>query len=1315
MFLNKSTTYQSDLRATIKSALAIFLPLLVLLGGVAGFIYHLDFKREIKVAMEKERQQVELQKNIIASDFNAISSHLMILSELKEYEKLFKEMTIPNRHALAKKFLSVAGQIKLYDQVRFLNAQGLEIIRVNYNNGNPLIVPLNKLQDKAKRYYFIDSFKLDKGGIFVSPFDLNIEGNQIERPFKPMLRFGTPVFDEYGNKRGVLLLNYFGNLLIDKLKNASRNVPGSVMLLNSEGYWLSSKNPEDEWGFMFEDRKNKVFQKSFPRAWAKITNDEFGQFHVTEGLFTHANINPLFQEWQSSSGSGKAYAPSTKRLDPNEYHWKIVSFLPSAILGSKPWSRFKSSLLIYVLILMTLAVGSWFLAKGSVKRRRDQAALRQAEEKFRTIVEGLEKEHFFYLQDTQGNFTYVSPSVTDVLGFTPDELEQSFETILTDNPINEAAKHYGKLALQGEQQPSYEVEVIHNNGGTRILQVTNNPIFDPEGTMIGLGGFAHDFSERKRVEESLKNRVEELADTRLAMLNMMEDLSKAQAKAKEANQAKGDFLANMSHEIRTPMNAVLGMAHLAQKTDLSPKQQDYLNKIQSSANSLLGIINDILDFSKIEAGKLDIESVEFNLDKVLDNLANLITVKASEKEDLEVLFNTAWEVPRFLVGDPLRLGQILINLANNAVKFTESGDIIVSTELASQNEDQVTLKFSVSDTGIGLNEEQIAKLFQSFSQADTSTTRKFGGTGLGLTISKRLTEMMGGKIWVKSEPGQGSTFSFTANFGLGEEKAVKRLAPSPDLHGMKVLVVDDNASSRQILEKILESFSFEVVLAASGEEGLAELENAPKDRPYDLVIVDWKMPGIDGIEAAKRIKHHKDLGKIPPIILITAYARDDIVQQAEQLGLEGFLLKPVSQSVLFDAIMQAMGYEDPKVSRVDQKKEDKTEDLKAIYGARVLLVEDNEINQQVAKEILESAGLNVTVANDGQEAVGAVKKGDFDVVLMDIQMPVMNGYEATRKIREWEDRGQKTEDRRQTTEDREQRTEGRFQASNLQPPTSNLPIIAMTAHAMAGDEQKSIEAGMNDHITKPINPEQLFATLQKWIPPIEDRVHKLPVKSSEVKVALQPGNLSEDELPQSLAGFDLAEGLQRLRGNQKLYKKLLVDFAANYSKAAADIRKRLDDKDLEQAHHLVHNLKGLAGNLAATELLAAAVELEKLIKNGNQKSRPSPIVLEQKFSALDHALNQALASAKSLEAANEDIPMQVALEEMSVLPADLANDIADRMHRYAEMGDVMQLVQISAELKSRSEHYGPISDSIEIMARDFNFEGIFKLSDKLKE
>jgi CheY-like chemotaxis protein len=353
-------------------------------------------------------------------------------------------------------------------------------------------------------------------------------------------------------------------------------------------------------------------------------------------------------------------------------------------------------------------------------------------------------------------------------------------------------------------------------------------------------------------------------------------------------------------------------------------------------------------------------------------------------------------VPRFLVGDPLRLGQVLINLANNAVKFTDSGEIVVTIDKVGQTDDQVTLQFSVSDTGIGMTEEQMDRLFQSFSQADTSTTRKYGGTGLGLAISKKLVSMMGGEIWVESARGEGTTFIFTADFGLGAEKARRRFALSSDLKGLKTLVVDDNETSRQILRDLLESFSFDVALSASGKEAITEIENADSRAPFELIVMDWKMPEMDGIEAATRIKNHPDLSLIPTIILVTAYGREEIMQQADKAGLDGFLLKPVNPSVLFDAIMQAFGKEVTETASATRRSraDDTLQDIK---GARILLAEDNEINRQVASEILQDAGLHVTPANNGREAVEAVKAARFDAVLMDIQMPLLDGYAATRK------------------------------------------------------------------------------------------------------------------------------------------------------------------------------------------------------------------------------------------------------------------------------------------------------------------------------
>jgi CheY-like chemotaxis protein len=464
--------------------------------------------------------------------------------------------------------------------------------------------------------------------------------------------------------------------------------------------------------------------------------------------------------------------------------------------------------------------------------------------------------------------------------------------------------------------------------------------------------------------------------------------------------------------------------------------------------------------------------------------------------------------------------------------------------------------------------------------------------------------------------------------------------------------------------------------------------------------MDWKMPGMDGIEASKRIKSHKNLSKIPAIVMVTAYGREEVMQQAEEIGLEGFLLKPVSPSMLFDATMQAFGETVPEISGVVQRKVQEAAALENIQGAQVLLVEDNEINQQVAKEILEGAGLNVDLVNDGQEAVNIVKENNYDVVLMDIQMPIMDGYEATRKIREWEGRMRKAEGGI--------KTDGTEDASNLQPRTYNIPIIAMTAHAMAGDEEKSLEAGMNGHVTKPIDPGQLFSTLQKWIKPSEKRIQAQQSEVSFEQSESDKAVPAEDEFPESLSGFDLADGLKRLQGNKRLYRKLLLSFASDYNAVANEIRQALDAEDFDQAHSLVHNLKGLAGNLAAKKLQVAAVNLEKLVK-GVQKKTPPAKELNLKFSELENALNQALESAQSLGASAEESIEKPSAEALADIPAELSRDIATRIRDAAEMGDVMQIKSIAADLKSKSDAAEPFCDRIIRFAEDFDFDGIQKL------
>jgi signal transduction histidine kinase/CheY-like chemotaxis protein len=627
-------------------------------------------------------------------------------------------------------------------------------------------------------------------------------------------------------------------------------------------------------------------------------------------------------------------------------------------------------------------------------------------------------------------------------------------------------------------------------------------------------------------------------------------LEQATLKAEEATKAKGEFLANMSHEIRTPMNAILGMTHLARQTDLTAKQEDYLSKVHISANSLLGLINDILDFSKIEAGKLDIEAVDFDLREVLDNVSTLISLKAHDK-GLELLFQTDQNVPMLLRGDPLRLGQILINLANNAVKFTSEGEIVIATQLFQKTDAVTMLQFAVRDTGIGLTPEQIGKLFQEFSQADASTTRKFGGTGLGLTISKRLVELMGGKIWIESEVDKGSAFIFTTVLNHARKEILHTSTDLTELEGLRVLVVDDNKTSRQIFKDLLESFSFQVSLASTGEEAIKIVQDL--EDPYQLILMDWKMPGMGGLKASKEIKQHLNLPAPPKIILATSYSREEVLEESKGIELDGILMKPVNPSILMNSILETFGKVVVKKSTLD----DFIEGLDQIRGARILLVEDNEINQQVAQELLEKEGFFVKIANDGREGVEMVQVEGYDVVLMDVQMPVMGGYEATEKIR-------------------------------LIPEYNEIPIIAMTANAMARDKEEAMKSGMNDHIAKPIEPKKLYSTLVQWIDPGDRKLPELFIVADSQE---QPVDSILDLLP-DLAGIDTKSGLERVAGNQKLYRNLLKKFAKNQANSVDEINKALEDNDIELATRIAHTIKGVAGNIGAVQLQAAAKDLE---------------------------------------------------------------------------------------------------------------------------
>jgi PAS domain S-box-containing protein len=792
---------------------------------------------------------------------------------------------------------------------------------------------------------------------------------------------------------------------------------------------------------------------------------------------------------------------------------------------------------------LTLYVGGlWNL----IRRKRAEKRLAESEQFLKTLTEALPGMVGYWDQDLCCRFAnpayqaYFGRGPQEMLGATIREV-MGEEVFLKNEPCILAA-------LGGE--PQLFQRTLTKTDGT-LSYTWAHYIPDREGETVR--GFV-----------VLVSDITELKETQLKLEQINQALAERTRQAEVANQAKSEFLANMSHEIRTPMNAIMGLNHLVLRTELTPKQKDYLLRTQEASRLLLGLLNDILDLSKIEAGRMELETAEFNLGQVFEHVASLVATRAGEK-GLACCFDLPEDVPTNLVGDSLRLGQVLLNLTNNAVKFTDQGWISVGVKVCERERDRIILRFEIQDTGIGISAEALPRLFQSFSQEDSSTTRRFGGSGLGLTISKRVVELMGGDIQVQSTQGRGSLFSFTASFGIRPEASTYPAAP-PDMGGRRALVVDNDREARLTLMEMLGTLGFMTKAVPSGAEALKALVDADsRQQPIDLVLLDWRMPGLDGLSTAQRIQEHPAIPTKPVVLLITAYSMEELHQASEMKTLDGVLLKPLDQALLRDAIADALSRRQGRLAATqghDQSPVARTPDL-----GRILLAEDNETNRMVARELLEMAGYDVEVAINGREAVQKVLApgADFALILMDIQMPELDGLEATAQIRQHR---------------------------------ADLPILAMTAHALESERQRCREAGMNDHIAKPFDPQTLLATLDRWLKP-----------------------------PPALRASSTASDLtSRVNRNGRKLDLLLEAMGRDLLGHLATLQQARDEEEPSKAGRAAHSLKGIPLLVPAPGLREAALALEEGLRRGGKWSNLA-ITLE--------GLIERLLSALPTKAADE--------------------------------------------------------------------------------